>query len=126
MQHSYPYCPPDNIDKEIQLTPRIWFQLTNAGDDNVDDSFISDTIEEDNDSRRFEGTIVPVTPYVVITAAGMHKDRRCDNGLSEFFDVNPVHKQWIHQAMFDDWEINSPHPWLICTTLHLIMINLFI
>jgi hypothetical protein len=60
-----------------------------------------------------EGTVVPGTPYEVITVAALHEDRVRDVGPSELFDVNPAHKQWICQAMLGNWGIYSSHPWQI-------------
>jgi hypothetical protein len=131
-QRSYVSSPPDNNDEEIPPLQRIQFQQTNAGDDDVDDSFISDTIEGDfydNVDNNMddvygesEGTIVSGTPYEFITTAALRKDRGQDVSLSKLLDVDPVHKQWIHQAMLDNWVIHSPHPWQI-RAIHNIAFN---
>ncbi len=131
-QCSYVHSPPNN-DKEIPPLQHIWFQLTNAGEEDVDDSYISDNIQDDfydnvdnNMDDVYGGSGVTVTtrtPYEFTTAAAQHEDRRRDVDTSKLFDVDPTHKRWIPQAMLDGWGIYSPPPWQNCAIHNIAFIH---
>jgi hypothetical protein len=58
------------------------------------------------DNENCDETIIPgadPTLYEVITAAARREAVGRSILPSSIFDIDPVHKRWIWQAMLDDW-----------------------
>ena len=88
-----------------------WSESDCAEDANVD--FMDDHLGSSEGASASEGTIIPGTAYDIISAAARREALRRDIPVSSVAGIPDHYEQWIRLALWDDWEIRSPHEWQI-------------